>query len=223
MKEDDMLRLMKKNALYFAYYAAVIWPLLTLYFCLVRKEFSGAMILFQGLWLILTVEGALAVNEKTEEKQHGYDFLRMLPIKDREVVLSKFLIVLITAVLLVAFNYALYLFIPGSVHMYAIGRVVMLLSAIYALLLTGVSYVIIFRFGHAAFVKFVWVVMIISMVGPILIYEDIILKTSTDLATIAEKLGQLYWLFWIVIPLCGLAVFYFLFQTATKAKLKARG
>jgi hypothetical protein len=218
-----MLRLMKKNALYFAYYAAVIFPLMTLYFYLVRKEFSGAMVMFQGLWLILTVESALAVNEKTEEKQHGYDFLRMLPIKDREVVLSKFLIVLLATIFLLVFNYTLYLFIPGSVHMYAIGRVVVLLSAIYALLLTGVSYVIIFRFGHAAFVKFVWVVMIISMVGPILIYEDVILKTSTDLATIAEKLGQLYWLFWIVIPFCGLAVFYVLYQTATKAKLKARG
>jgi hypothetical protein len=218
-----MLRLMKKNILYFAYYAAIIMPLMTLYFYLVRKEFSGAMVMFQGLWLILTVEGALAVNEKTEEKQNGYYFLRILPIKDREVVQSKFLIVLITTIFLLAFNYILYLFIPGSIQMYAIGRVVVLLSAIYALILTGISYVIIFRFGHAPFVKFVWVVMIISMVGPIFIYENVVLKASTDLATIAEKLSQLFWLFWIVIPLCGLAVFYFLFQTATKAKLKARG
>ena len=218
-----MLRLMKKNAFYFSYYAAIIMPLMTLYFYLVRKEFSGAMVMFQGLWLILTVEGALAVNEKTEEKQHGYDFLRMLPIKDREVVLSKFLIVLITTIFLVAFNYILYLFIPGSVHMYTIGRVVVLLSAIYALVLTGISYVVIFRFGHSAFVKFVWATMIISMVGPIFIYENVVLKSSADLATITEKLSQLFWLFWIVIPMCGMAVFYFLFQTATKAKLKARG
>ena len=74
-----MLRLMKKNVTYFVFYAAVIMPLLTLYFFLVRKEFSGAMVLFQGLWLILIVVGALAVNEKTEEKSRGYDFLRTLP------------------------------------------------------------------------------------------------------------------------------------------------
>ena len=218
-----MLRLVKKNALYFVYYAAIIMPLMTLYFYLVRKEFSGAMVMFQGLWLILTVEGALTVNEKTEEKSNAYDFLRILPIKDHEIVLSKFLIVLLTSIFLVALNYILYLFIPGSAHMYAIGRVTVLLSAIYALLLAGISYVVIFRFGHAVFAKFVWGVMIISMVGPILIFENVILKMKTDLSVITEKMGQLFWLFWIAIPLCGLAAFYLLFRLATQAKAAARG
>lgn len=218
-----MLRLMKKNALYFAYYAGIIMPLMTLYFILVRKEFSGAMVMFQGLWLILTVEGALTVNEKTEEKSHGYDFLRILPLKDRDIVLSKFLIVVLTTIFLVVFNYVLYFFIPGSTHMYAIGRVVVFLSGIYALLLAAFSYIIIFRFGHPAFAKFVWGAMIFSMVGPILIFENVILKMRTDIAVITDKLAQLYWLFWIVIPLGGLALFCFLFQMAIRAKSAARG
>lgn len=218
-----MLRLMKKNAFFFAYHAAAIVPLMTLYFYFIRKEFSGAMVMFQGLWLILTIEGALAVNEKIEEKSNAYDFLRTLPIKDNVVVLSKFLIVLFTTIFLVAFNYSLYLFIPGSAHMYAIGRVTVLLSAIYALLLAAMSYIIIFRFGHSGFVKFVWVAMIISMVAPIFLFEAAILRMNTDLAVIAEKLSQLYWLFWIVIPLCGLVLFYTLFKLAVWAKETARG
>ena len=218
-----MLRLMKKNALYFAYYTAIILPLMTLYFFLVRKEFSGAMVMFQGLWLILIVEGALTVNEKTEEKSHGYDFLRILPLKDRDIVLSKFIIVLLTTIFLVVFNYALYFFIPGSTHMYTIGRVVVFLSGIYALLLAAFSYIIIFRFGHPAFAKFVWAAMIVSMLGPILIFESVILKMRTDLAVITEKLAQLYWLFWIVISLCGLALFYCLYLVATRVKTAARG
>ena len=218
-----MLRLMKKNALYFVYYAAVIMPLMTVYFILVRKEFSGAMVMFQGLWLILTVEGALTVNEKTEEKAHGYDFLRILPLKDRDIVLSKFLVVILTTIFLVIFNYILYLFIPGSDHMYAIGRVIVFLSGIFALLLAAVSYIIIFRFGHSAFVKFVWAAMIFSMAGPILFFENVILKMRTDITVVMEKLAQLYWLFWIVIPLGGLALFYLLFRMATRAKSTARG
>jgi hypothetical protein len=217
-----MLRLMKKNALYFAYYTAIIMPLMTLYFFLVRKEFSGAMVMFQGLWLILVVEGALTVNEKTEEKSHGYDFLRTLPVKDREIVLSKFLIVLLTTIFLVIFNYSLYLFTPGSAHMYAIGRVVVFLSGIYALLLAAVSYIIIFRFGHSAFAKFVWAAMIFSMIGPILIFESVILKMRTDLTVITEKLAQLYWLFWIVIPLSGLALFHYLYRLAARVKMSSR-
>ena len=218
-----MLRLMKKNALYFAYYAAVIFPLMTLYFYFVRKELSGPMVMFQGLWLILIVEGALAVNEKAEDKTRGYDFLRILPIKDREIVLSKFLIVLITAIFLVAFNYILYLFVPGPVHLYTIGRILVPLSAIYALVLAGVSYIIIFRFGHAAFVKFIWAAMIISMVAPVLIFESVILKMDLDINTITDRLSQFRWLIWIVLPICGLAVFYILFQAASRAKEAARG
>lgn len=218
-----MLRLMKKNVLYFAYYAAVIFPLMAFYMYFVRKELSGPMVMFQGLWLILVVEGALAVNEKAEEKTRGYDFLRILPIKDREIVLSKFLIVLLTTVFLVAFNYILYLFIPGSVHLYTIGRILVPLSAIYSLVLAGISYVIIFRFGHAVFVKFVWAVMIVTMVAPVLIFESVILKMNLDISIITDKLSQLLWLFWLVITLCGLALFYILFQMATRAKEAARG
>ncbi len=218
-----MLRLMKKNALYFAYYAAVIFPLTALYMYFIRKELSGPMVMFQGLWLILIVEGALSVNEKAEEKSRAYDFLRILPIKDHEIVLSKFLVVLLTSIFLVAFNFILYLFIPGSAHLFTIGQILVPLSAIYALVLAGTSYVIIFRFGHAAFVKFVWAAMIISMVGPVLIFESVILKMDLDINYITDKLSQLRGLFWTVIPLCGLAVFYFLFRLAIRAKVSARG
>jgi len=218
-----MLRLMKKNALYFVYYAAVIFPLMALYMYFIRKELSGPMVMFQGLWLILIVEGALAVNEKAEDKTQGYDFMRILPIRDREIVLSKFFLVLISTVFLVAFNYILYLFIPGPVHLYTIGRILVLLSAVYALVLAGTSYVIIFRFGHAAFVKFVWTVMIVTMVAPVLIFESVILKIDLDISIVTDKLSQLHWLIWVVLPICGLALFYLLYQTATRAKEAARG
>jgi hypothetical protein len=218
-----MLRLMKKNAFYFAYHAAIIFPLMASYFCFVRKELSGPMVMFQGLWLILIVEGALAVNEKVEEKSRAYNFLRLLPIKDREIVLSKFLLVLLTAIFLVALNYILYFFVPDPMHLYTIGRILVPLSAIYALVLAGTSYVIIFRFGHSAFVKFVWAVMIVTMVAPVLIFESVILKMNLDISIIADKLSQLLWLFWLAIPLFGLALFYILFQMATRAKEAARG
>jgi hypothetical protein len=218
-----MLRLMKKNAIYFAYYAAIIFPLMAFYFYFVRKELSGPMVMFQGLWLILIVEGALAVNEKVDEKSRAYDFLRILPINDRDIVLSKFLVVLLTAIFLVALNYILYLFIPGPMHLYTIGRILVPLSAVYALVLAGTSYIIIFRFGHAAFVKFLWTAMIISIVAPVLIFENVVLKMGLDISIITDKLNQLRWLFWIVLPTCGLAVFYSLFRMATRAKAAARG
>ncbi len=218
-----MLRLMKKNAIYFIQNSIAIMTLMTLYWFLVRKELSGAMVMFQGLWLILALEGALAVNEKIEEKSEGYKFLRCLPIKDREVVLSKFALVMLTTAILVAYNYIIYLFFPGPVYLYTIGRVFVLMSAIFAIVLAAISYIIIFRFGHAAFVKFVWTAMIFTMVSPILIFEFVILKMDTDINQIAEIISRLNGLIWIVLPLSGLALFYSLSLMATRAKEAARG
>jgi hypothetical protein len=218
-----MLHLMKTNARYFIQHSVSFMTLVTLYFYFVRQEFSGAMVLMQGLWLILAVEGALAVNEKVEEKYQSYKFLRCLPIKDREVVLSKFSLILLTTAILVAYNYFLYLFIPGPEYLYTIGRVFVLLCAIFAIFMAAVSYIIIFWFGHAAFVKFVLVTMIITMVSPILIFEFVILKMDMEISEIMERLGQLHWLTWVIMPICGLAIFYLLYQIATRAKEAAKG
>ena len=146
-----------------------------------------------------------------------------MPIKDREVVLSKFALVLLTTAFLVWYNNMLYLIIPGPEHLYAIGRAFLLLCAFFTIFLAAVSYIIIFRFGHIVFVKFVWVAMIISMVSPILIFEFIILKMDMDISIIMERLNQLHWLIWVILPSCGLALFYLLYQTATRAKEAARG
>jgi hypothetical protein len=197
--------------------------LVTLYFYFIRKEFSDGMVMMQGLWLILAVEGALIVNEKVEEKCQGYKFLKCLPIKDGEVVFSKFALVLLTAAILVWYNNLLYLFIPGPEYLYAIGRVFVFLCAIFSIFLAAVSYIIIFRFGHLIFVKFVWVAMIITMVAPVLIFESVILKMDLDINIVIDKLSQLHWLTWIVMPVCGLALFHLLYQTATRAKEAARG
>jgi hypothetical protein len=218
-----MLRLMKKNALYFIQHAVAIMTLMTLYWFLVRKELSGAMVMFQGLWLILTVEGALAVSEKIEEKSEGYKFLRCLPLKDREVVLSKFALVLLTTAILVAYNYIIYLFFPGPEYLYTIGRVFVLLCAIFAIVLAAVSYIIIFRFGHAVFVKFVWVAMIITMVSPILVLEFVIIKMDTDISKITETLTQMNGMIWFLVLSGGLMIYYLLMQTAIKAKQASRG
>jgi len=214
---------MKKNAIYFIQHTVAIMILMTLYFYFVRQEFSDGMVLMQGLWLILAVEGALIVNEKIEEKSQSYKFLRCLPIKDREVVLSKFTLVLLTTAILVWYNNILYLFIPGPEYLYTIGRVFLLLCAIFAILLAAVSYIIIFRFGHSVFVKFVWVAMIITMVSPILIFELVILKMDMEIGEIMERLAQLHWLTWVIMPICGLAIFYLLYQIATRAKEAAKG
>lgn len=217
-----MLRLMKKNAIYFLSYAVGILGLMTVYWFTARNELSWAMVLFQGLWLILIVEGSLTINEKAEEKAKAYDFLRTLPISDREIVVSKFILVLLTGIFVLACNYAIYFFMPGPPYLVALGRIFLLLCLFGALSFAGISYIIIFRYGHSIFVKFVWITLIIVMVSPLLLIELVLLKLDIDYREIIDKIIQLNGLIWVLIALCGFMASFFLMNAAIKAKQASR-
>ena len=218
-----MLHLMKKNAFFFILYAFSITALLTLYWLLVRGTLSGIMVIFQGLWMVLIVEGGIAGNEKNEEKSKGYKFLRTLPLTDREIVRSKFILVLLTAVFVLACNSTLYLLMPGPSHLKEVGPLYALIFTNLCLVLAGISYIIIFRFGHAAFVKFVWTATIIIMVTPILLIEFVFLKMDIDFRGIIERVNQYNWIIGACFTICGLAAFFLLMQAAIKVKQAARG
>jgi hypothetical protein len=218
-----MLHLMKKNAFFFVLNAVLISALLTFYWLLVRINLDAVMVIFQGLWMILIVEGAIAANEKSEEKSKGYEFLRFLPLTDGEIVRSKFILVLLTAVFVLAWNSFLYLFIPGPSHLKELGPLFALACANFCLALAGISYIIIYRFGHAAFVKFVWIAMIVIMVTPILLIEFILRKMDINFKGIIVKINQFNWIIGVCFTVCGLAVYFLLLQAATRAKQAARG
>ncbi len=217
-----MLRLMKKNAIYFLSYSIGILSLMTVYWFTARTELSWAMVLFQGLWLILIVEGSVTINEKTEEKTNAYDFLRTLPVSDREIVVSKFILVLLTGTLVLFCNYAMYFFMPGPPYLVALGRIYLLLCLFVALCFAGISYIIIFRYGHSVFVKFVWITLIIVMASPLLLIELVLLKLDIDYRGIIDRIIELNGLIWVSMALCGFTVCFFLMNAAIKAKQATR-
>ena len=218
-----MLRLIQKNAFYFALNTVVILVLMTVYWFTARRELSWAMVLFQGLWMILIVEGSLSSNEKAEQKSGGYKFLRLLPLGDREIVISKFILVLLTGVFVLVYNYILYFFIPGSPHLYALGRLLVFLCLFISLFLAGFSYIVIFRFGNAVFLKFVWIATITIILTPILLIELVILKMDIDFRSFIDQITKLNGLIWVTIGLSGLGVYFLLMQAAIKAKQASRG
>lgn len=223
LKEDEMLRLIQKNAFYFTLNTVVILTLMTVYWFTARNELSWGMVLFQGLWMILIVEGSISSNEKAEEKSNGYKLLRILPVGDREIVISKFILVLSTVVFVLAYNYILYFFIPGSSHLYALGRFHVFLCLFISLFLAGLSYIIIFRFGNAVFLKFVWIATITIIVTPILLIELVLLKMDIDFRSFIDQIARLNGLIWVTIGLSGLGVYFLMMQVAIKAKQASRG
>jgi hypothetical protein len=218
-----MLHLMKKNAFFFGLNAVLISSLLSLYWLLARINLDGVMVIFQGLWMVLIVEGAIAANEKSEEKSKGYEFLRTLPLTDREIVKSKFMLVLLTAGFVLACNSILYMFMPGPSHLKELGPLYALICANFCLVLAGISYIIIFRYGHAAFVKFVWIATIVIMLTPILLFEFVVRKMDIDFKALIEGINQNNWLIGTCFTICGLAAYFLLLQAATRAKQAARG
>lgn len=218
-----MLHLMKKNSFFFILNAVLISALLTSYWLLVRINLDGVLVIFQGLWMVLIVEGAIAANEKSEEKSKAYEFLRILPLTDRVIVRAKFILVLLTSVFVLACNSILYLYMQGPTYLKELGPLYALVCANFCLLLAGISYIVIFRFGYATFSKFVWIATIVIMVTPMLLLEFVFLKMDIDFKSIIEKINQWNWAIGACFTIVGLTLFFFLMQAAIKAKKAARG
>jgi hypothetical protein len=214
---------MKKNAPFFLLYVLMFLPFLTLYLVLDRKTISPAMAIFLGQWLILIIFGAVAVNEKSEEKSKGYDFLKILPITTREIVAAKFALVMIMVVFIAAYENILLFFFSIPAHLLFITRIWVGVCAIGALFLAGLMYIVIFRFGHAFFAKLLWIVAVPVFILPIIIYEFVLLKMDMDIRGTLDTLNNLSWLVWTALILLSLCLYYGLMRVTVKTKQAARG
>lgn len=89
-----MWTLMKKNSFLFVLLSGFLMALFTVYLLAVRKTLSLSILIFLGQMSMYCVLASVLTSEKKEEKNNGYAFMKLLPIKDHTIVASKFVVVL---------------------------------------------------------------------------------------------------------------------------------
>ena len=221
--ELKMWTLMKKNVFMFVLLSVPLMGLLSVYMLTVRKTLNTNILIFLGQMLMYCVLVSVMTSEKAEEKNNGYAFMSLLPIKDRDIVASKFAVVLVAVVLLSTHTSTLITFMDVESQMFTFGRIFLLLCGNLSLILAGGMYILIYRWGYSTFIKISVFAVIILMVGPFLFIEFVLVRRNIDYGAFLQSLNDLPWMIWLIVTAVTLAIFWILLQVAVKAKKSQRG
>ena len=117
-------------------------------------------------YLFFVVLGAVYIHEQMEEKTNGYSFLRILPVRASDVVVSKFLLVFLTTLVYVGFHCVAFVNIsPDPSYVYPSCSFLIINANIY-LVLTALLYVGIFRYGNSKIGKLIFFLWILREFAP---------------------------------------------------------
>jgi hypothetical protein len=217
-----MWTLMKKNAFMFVLLSGSIMALQTAYLLLIRKTLNTNILIFLGQILMYCVLMSVVTSEKAEEKNDGYAFMSLLPIKDRNIVLSKFLVLLAAVVFLCIYASVLTSFMEAESHMFSISRIFFLLCGSLGLILAGGMYILVYRWGYTTFMKISVIGVIFFMVGPFLFIEFVLVRRNIDYGASLQSVNNLPWLIWLITTAVTLTIFWILMRAAVKAKESQR-
>lgn len=214
---------MKKNAFTFLLLCGSIMALETVYMLLVRKTLETSILIFLGQMLMYCVLMSVLTSEKAEEKNNGYAFLSLLPIKDRKIVLSKFSVLLAAVVFLCVYNSVLVSLMVTESPMLRSSRIFLLLCGNLGLVLAGGMYILIYRWGYTTFMKISVIGVIVLMVGPFLFIEFVLVRRNIDYGVSLQSLSDLPLFVWVITTAVTITIYWALSQTAVKAKESQRG
>jgi hypothetical protein len=159
--------------------------------------------------------GAIWTHEQIEYKFKGYTFLKLLPIKDRDIVLVKFILVYLSVLIFVIFNVIAFAAISKDPNFFDPSRSFMVLNGVLCLVLSAFLYLLIFRFGFDKLGKYIFIVWTIILAAPIILVIFVLPKiglTRTEIIMFFAKVN------WILLGAAGTIVYFGLMQLAVKAK-----
>lgn len=168
-------------------------------------------------YLFFVVLGAVYIHEQLEQKTNGYAFLRMLPVKASDIVVSKFLLVFLTALIYVGFHCVAFAKISSDPGYFNPSCAFLIINANICLVLTALVYLGIFRYGYAKVGKFVILSYFLIIISPIPINIFLLKRLGISRQAIIERTVGLNW---VVVTFVGLALYFLLMRAAIKTLKK---
>jgi len=210
-----MWNIMKRNASFFAFYLIFVATLVGFLAIIMHNELKVAFVIISGILVILQVVGSTFINEQYEEKHKGYVFLSVLPVKEKEIVAAKFLLVLITNALFVGFLVFLFSVSPSPPEEIALAQSYVLFMGVICLAMTGLSYAGIFSIGYTKFA-----VIVLSFLVALGLVPMLIMKSYQDrMDILVEQLLNFFaGINWVVVIPASLLVYAGLMAAAVKIK-----
>jgi hypothetical protein len=137
--------------------------------------------LLMGIWINMLVFSGLMSGEKEEDQNRGYEFYKTIPVSDRQIVLGKFLTVLLNTVFGVAVFMVLMGIFPYDMETLLRPQAYVLVSAGVSLVLVGLLYPLCFRWGYTRVMSVVILVYIGAMMLPQMLHLLLLIMDQEDL------------------------------------------
>jgi len=211
-----MWKLVRVQSLNYLKYFLPLTAFLIYYFTVYDGGGKTPAFVFLCFWAFLLVSGSISTGEGYEEKHKGYRILSVLPLTGREIVGTKFLLVLGSVILATGLNVALLVLKAGSPGRTDLMVMIGVLWGVVCLIYGGIMYVGIFRFGFTSMTKMFWMVFLVLIVAMIFLLGDVIVPAFKGWApAIREFAGSRWWLL-VLVPAAPL--YLFLYRVALRVK-----
>ena len=208
---------MKKFAfVYFGYLAIILGFLYPLYN---HDRLTGPRPLdlsfgyWQAIQIFWVIFAAMWMSEQIEFKSNGYKFLRTLPIKDKDIVGAKFIVVFGSVCIYVIFHCIAFAFISKAPDYFNPSCTIMINMGNVCLIFAGLLHVGVIKFGYMSFGKFLWILMIAGIVLPIVVTSFLLPKIGLTRYDVIEAITSVNW---IAMTAVGFALYYGLMRIAVK-------
>ena len=158
---------------------------------------------FSYLVTVLTV----LLNEQNEDTNNGYWFYQTLPIKRRDVTIAKFLIPVLSVVLLALINRGIFSIFPVGKDILILSDSITMIFSIFFLINSGIIFIGVYLLGYTRFIQFTSGSIAVLVFGSIIV-SKIFRFDQADLGAIATSIEK--WLLHgdhILFFICGLMVY----------------
>jgi hypothetical protein len=216
-----MFRLMKKFSFSFILYVLIavglVFPLFNHDRLTGPDPLTLNFVFTLAPYLFFVVLGAIYIHEQLEQKTNGYAFLRTLPIKASDIVVSKFLLVFLTNLIYVGFHCVAFAKISSDPGYFNPSCAFLIINANICLVLTALLYLGIFRYGYALVGKLVILFWFLIVISPVAINIFLLKRLGISRQAIIERVVSLNW---VVVTFVGLALYFLLMSVAIKTLKK---
>jgi len=212
---------MKKYA--FVYYGYMALVLGLMYPLLNHDRLTGPrpLDLSFGYWQAISIFWVLFASmwmqEQIEFKANGYKFLRILPIRNRDIVGAKFAVIFGSVFIYVVFHCIAFAFISKAPEYFNPSCTAVINMGSVCLIFAGLLQVGVIKFGYMNFGKYLWILMIVGIVLPVVVTSFLLPKIGLTRYDVLKAITSVNW---IVMTAVGFALYYGLMRIAAKVKNK---
>ena len=148
-----MRNLIKKDLLMFVLIIVPSQLILSFVWLLIFMDLNVLIVLIQTTFVFLIIFVITSHSEQVEETNHGYEFLRNMPVSTFQIVGAKFILIFYAAAFLGLSNIILFNLFSHDLNNFKISISAMMLACCAALLFSALVNIGIFTLGMENFLK----------------------------------------------------------------------